>query len=296
MRRPGAAANGWLIDQLLGEPPAALHPVAWFGRAMTRLESHTYRDDRTAGMVHVAIGVGGAWLTGLALRGVVGRAGSTGLATAVSVAGRMLLDEATAAVDAVEAGDLDRARARLPGLVGRDPRHLDEPEVLRAVIESVAENTVDAVVAPLVWAAIGGAPAVLAHRAANTLDAMVGHRDARYEQFGWASARLDDALNWVPARVAAATVIVLVPARAGDIWRSVRNDAARHPSPNGGVIESAFAAALGIRLGGTNRYGDTIEHRGVLGSGPPPTVADARQAIRLARAVGAVVAAGLAIT
>jgi adenosylcobinamide-phosphate synthase len=290
------AAAGWLLDAALGEPPASLHPVAWFGTAMSAIEERVYRDDRLVGVGVAAVGIGGAWLFGRGLTRLFGPVLATTLATGVSVAGRMLDREACAVVDAVEGGDLDAARSRLPSLVGRDPSQLDGPEILRAVVESVAENTVDAVIAPILWAAVGGAPAVLAHRAANTLDAMFGHRSARYRRFGWASARLDDILNFVPARLAAVAVAVLVPGRARHVWEGVRRDAGRHPSPNGGVIEAAVAAALAVRLGGTNRYGTSIEDRGSLGSGDLPNVTDARRAILLVRRAGGLVAAGAAIS
>lgn len=291
-----AAAAGWAIDRAVGEPPTPMHPVAWFGTAMTRLESHTYRDACGAGAVHVAVGVSGAWLVGRLTTRLLGAPIATAVATALSVAGRMLLAEASAIVDAVERHDLDDARRRLPALVGRDPSHLDEHDVLRAVVESVAENTVDAVIAPLFWATLGGAPAVLAHRAANTLDAMVGHRNQRYRRFGRAAAKLDDALNWLPARLAATGVAALVPSRRREIWRSVRHDAPSHPSPNAGVIEGAVAAALGIRMGGTNHYGGHIEYRGILGSGDPPSVADARRAIALAGRLGGLAAVAALVT
>jgi adenosylcobinamide-phosphate synthase len=135
----------------------------------------------------------------------------------------------------------------------------------------------------LMWAAIGGAPGVLAHRAVNTLDAMVGHHSARYEHFGWATARLDDFANWLPARLSAASTAALHPSRARHILAVVRRDASQHPSPNGGVIESAFAAALGITLGGTNRYADYVEARGLLGSGRPAATSDIAAAVKLAR-------------
>src|SRR5262249_41107178 len=156
-----------------------------------------------------------------------------------------------------------------------------EKEVARAAVESVAENTVDAVVAPALWAALAGAPGVLAYRAVNTLDAMVGHRSTRYARFGWASARLDDAANWVPARVTAALVAAARPARAAAIASAVRHQAPAHPSPNAGVAEAAFAAALGVRLGGRNAYGDRVELRPALGDGPPPAPADVARAVRL---------------
>src|SRR5204863_6463621 len=124
--------------------------------------------------------------------------------------------------------------------VGRDPSELDESGVARAVVESVAENTVDAVVAPACWAAVFGAPGVLAHRAVNTLDAMVGHRSARYARFGWAAARLDDGAAWVPARLTAVLVALVRPRAARLVWQAVRRDAPAHPSPNAGVAEAAF--------------------------------------------------------
>ncbi len=254
---------------------------------MHRLEGHTYRDSRAAGLVHVAIGTGLAGLAGLGLTRLLGRAASTAVAAYVAIAGRMLAAEATGVLDAVERADLDTARRRLPALVGRDAACLAEAEIVRAVTESVAENTVDAVMAPLFWSAIGGAPGVLVHRAVNTLDAMIGHHSRRYERFGWAAARLDDALNWIPARLGAIGVAVLRPRRAGHIVTTVRTDAGRHPSPNGGVIEATFAAALDVRLGGRNVYAGREEDRGTLGSGSPPAVADARRALRLARDLGA---------
>lgn len=281
-----AAGAGLLADRVLGELPIDPHPVALFGDAMRRVEDRVWRDERAAGVRYAAlgtaIGVGG----GLAVR-------STAAATFVSTAGRMLGDVATGIGRHLEEGDLDRARAALPALVGRDPSALDEKELARAVVESVAENTVDAVVAPAFWAVVAGAPGAFGHRAVNTMDAMVGHRSARYERFGWASARLDDAANYVPARVTAALVAMCRPGAARDVVRVVRRDAGAHPSPNAGVAEAAFAAALGVRLGGTNRYGDRTEHRAELGDGSPPRAADVRRAVALSRDVTGTLAAVL---
>ena len=200
--------------------------------------------------------------------------------------------ETAASIEAtLEQGDLAAARAQLPALVGREPSQLDEPEIARAVVESVAENTVDAVVAPALWAATAGAPGVFAYRAVNTLDAMVGHRSARYEHFGWASARLDDMAGLIPARVTAGLVVAVRPGAASRVARAVREDAPAHPSPNAGIAEAAFAAALGLRLGGTNRYGDRVERRPALGKGHTPRPGDIRAAVRLSRDVtGALVA------
>lgn len=237
-----------------------------------------------AGVAHAAVGVG----LGVAAGTLVG---SPAVATYLAVAGRMLTDVADEVGEALVAGELGRARSLLPALVGRDPSALDEDEVARAVVESVAENTVDAVVAPALWAVVAGAPGAFAHRAVNTMDAMVGHRSPRYATYGTASARLDDAMAWVPARVTAALVAAVRPTTAGQVWRTVRRDAPAHPSPNAGVAEAAFAAALGIRLGGPVRYGDRIEDRPVLGDGPPAGPTDIVRATRLAAEVTAALAA-----
>jgi adenosylcobinamide-phosphate synthase len=235
-----------------------------------------YRDRRSAGVVHAMVGIGLAAGTGAMVR-------STALSTYVAVAGRALGEAADDVARALDAGDLEHARELLPALVGRDPSQLDEKEIARAAVESVAENTVDAVVAPACWALLAGAPGVLGYRAVNTLDAMVGHRSERYERFGWASARADDVANWVPARVTAALVAAVRPASARAVWRAVVDDAPGHPSPNSGVAEAAFAAALGLRLGGENRYGDRVEVRPSLGTGRPAEPADIAAAVRLSR-------------
>lgn len=288
-----AIASGWVLDRVFGEPPAGWHPVARFGSLMHAIERRTYRPTRAAGVRHLAIGVTIGIAAGVAAERLVGKRAAAALAAVVSIAGRMLADEADAVLTKLEHGDLAGARDRVRSLVGRDTSDLDETELCRAVIESLAENTVDAVVAPLCWAAVAGAPGVLVHRAANTLDAMVGHRSARYVQFGWASARFDDAMNYVPARVAVLATAALRPRRLGAIARAVRSDARAHPSPNGGVIEAAAAAALGVRLGGENRYDGRRESRGVLSDGPEPDIAAARRAISLTTAVGALVAVGV---
>ena len=264
------------------------HPVALFGSLMAALEEPMWRDRRSAGLAYTALGVGIGAGAGAALR-------STAAATALAVAGRLLGETASAVVGALEAGDLGGARSLLPSLAGRDPSTLDEAEVVRAVVESVAENTVDAVVAPALWGALLGAPGALGYRAVNTLDAMVGHHSPRYERFGWASARLDDVAAWAPARATAALVATVRPAAAGDVWRAVRVDAPNHPSPNAGVAEAAFAAALGIRLGGTNRYGDRVEARAPLGAGRPPEVADIAAAVDLSHQVGLALATALVV-
>ena len=287
LARPAAAALGLLLDRAFGEPPARLHPVSWFGQAMLLAERADYRDSRAAGAVHALIGVAAGVGAGALL-------GSAALGTGLAVAGRSLGESALTVGQALDRGDLAAARAALPALVGRDPAGLDEAEIARAVVESVAENTVDAVVAPAFWAAVCGAPGALGYRAVNTLDAMVGHRSTRYHAYGWASARLDDAANYLPARLTAALVAAVRPGSAADIWRAVRGQAPAHPSPNAGVAEAAFAAALGLRLGGCNRYGDRVEHRPWLGQGRPAARSDIGPAVRLSSDVSWLLTAGLA--
>jgi adenosylcobinamide-phosphate synthase len=278
------AAAGVMADRLLGEPPAVAHPVARFGSVMRGVETRLYRDARDAGAAHAALGVGLAAAAGAAL-------GSPAAAAYIAVAGRALGQAALDVEAALVRDDLDAARALLPALVGRDPSQLDEPAIARAAVESVAENTVDAVVAPALWTAAAGAPGVFVYRAVNTLDAMVGHRSSRYEQFGWASARLDDLAGLIPARVTAGLVAAVRPGAAGRVARAVHDDAPAHPSPNAGIAEAAFAGALGLRLGGANRYGDRVEERPALGDGRAPEPRDIRAAVRLSRDVtGALIA------
>ncbi len=288
MPRPLGAAAGLALDRCLPEPPGTVHPVALFGIVMTGLERRIHRDARGAGIVHALAGLA----LGLAAGAVVR---STALATSSAVAGRALAAAAGDVGRSLGDGDLERARALLPSLVGRDPAGLGPDEIARAVVESVAENTVDAVVAPAFWGAVAGAPGALGYRAANTLDSMVGHRSTRYANYGWASARLDDALAWVPARLTAALVAVVRPRSARAVWVAVRDQAPAHPSPNAGVAEAAFAAALGVRLGGANRYGDRVEARAALGTGRPVAADDIGAAVRLSRDVCAALAAGLAL-
>ncbi|WP_445400144.1 cobalamin biosynthesis protein [Streptomyces sp. LE64] len=284
------ATAGLIGDLLLGDPRRG-HPVAAFGRAAGALEHLLWRDHRGWGALHTALCAGGA--AGAAA--LVARAAApsrtasvalTAAATWAVVGGTSLGREAAAVGAALAVGDLAAARRRLPHLCGRDPEALDADGIARAVVESVAENTSDAVVGALVWGAIGGVPGLVGFRAVNTLDAMVGHRSPRHRRFGWASARLDDVAGWPGARLTGALAVAAggAPAAAARAWRA---DARRHPSPNAGVAESAFAGALGVRLGGTLSYGGRVEHRPVLnGDGRAVTVADIDRAVRLSRRVG----------
>lgn len=299
-------ALGWAADQAFGDPRRG-HPVAGFGAAAAALERRTYAADRAHGVAHVAILVGGAAVAGAILeRAVASHAGRhaalVATATWAVLGGRSLVREAGIIHGQLDRGDLTAARVQVRNLVGRDTASLDADGVARACIESLAENTSDAVVAPLLWGAVAGVPGLLAYRASNTLDAMVGHRSSRYERFGWAAARLDDLVNWAPARVTAALALAAAPAahvvaeggagppRQGSATAgiaAVRRDAHRHPSPNAGVVEAAFAGVLGVSLGGSNVYDGRAEDRGVLGDGPPAGVNDIPRATHLAQLVSA---------
>ncbi|MGY1787035.1 cobalamin biosynthesis protein [Geodermatophilus sp. SYSU D00698] len=293
----GAAADVLLAD------PARRHPVAGFGTVAAALERRVWRDSRAAGAGYAAVLVAGAAGLGAAVdratrgRPAVRTAAAAAAAWAV-LGGTSLGRAATAMAGALEAGDLPAARALLPTLAGRDPSTLDEAELARATVESVAENTSDAAVAPLVWGALAGLPGLLGYRAVNTLDAMVGHRSPRHARFGWAAARADDVANWLPARLTAALTVACAPlagGSAGGALRVWRRDGAAHPSPNAGRCEAAAAGALGLRLGGRNVYGSRVEDRPVLGDGAAPASSDVARAVRLSRAVWLAAAAAAAV-
>jgi adenosylcobinamide-phosphate synthase len=288
---------GYGADLVLGDP-ARWHPVAGFGRLAAAVERAVYVPSRLRGAVHTGLLVGAAALAGHVL-GRWSRGAALPVLTWVALGGRSLRRESRRVAQALDDADLEGARAALPALAGRDPEELCEDEICRAVVESVAENTSDAVVGALLWGAVAGPAGVAAYRAANTLDAMVGHRNERYAEFGWTAARLDDLLSWPGARAGALLTALCAPAAGGGpaaTWRVVRRDGAAHPSPNAGWMEAAFAGALGLRLGGPLSYGGRLEQRPRLGDGRAPTTADVHRANRLSLAVGtaAAVTAGLA--
>lgn len=280
-------ALGWIADRALGDPRRG-HPVAVFGTWAGWVESRTHRDSRAAGVLTEAL-----VLTPLIALGVTAgrlpapaRAAATASLTWAALGGTSLGREGLAVHDLLDSGDLPGARVRVRSLVGRRTEDLDADEIARAAVESVAENTSDAVVGTLVWGALLGPLGVLLHRGANTLDAMHGHRTPRYARFGWAAARLDDVLGWLPARLTVLATAAAAPRRASEVVRVARTDAKAHPSPNAGPVEGGFAAALSIRLGGRLVYASGVEERGLLGSGPAPTIEDLPRAVALARRVG----------
>jgi adenosylcobinamide-phosphate synthase len=298
-------ATGVALDALIGDPRRG-HPVAAFGRLAAGLETRMYADSRLRGALHTGACLAAATGPAVAAHRLtrdhpLPRAAALAAGVWAVTGARSLRQTADRAALHLDTNDLAAARAVLPGLCSRDPSQLGPKELARAVVESVAENTSDAAVAPLLWAAAAGLPGLAAYRAVNTLDAMVGYRSARYRRFGWAAARLDDVANWAPARLSAVLAAACAPVAGGSpggALRAARRDGGRHPSPNAGCPEAAFAGALGLRLGGASTYQGVTESRPELGNGRPPEPGDIRRAQRLSRAVtiaAAVLAAGLAL-
>jgi adenosylcobinamide-phosphate synthase len=262
MRLEYQIAIAMLLDLAFGDPRWMPHPVRLIGRLIEVLEGAARRaipDVRLAGsLTALAVILTAALATG-ALIGVAGWLHPR-LGDAVSIlllyttlAARDLADHSNGVYRALARFDLAEARRLVSWLVGRDTERLTEPEVVRAAVESVAENTVDGIIAPLFFAALGGPVAAMAYKAASTLDSMIGYRNERYIDFGRTAARIDDGANWLPARLAApiiAAAAAVTGQRASEAWRIARRDGRKHMSPNAGIAEAAFAGALGVRLGG----------------------------------------------
>jgi len=297
----GAALKRWqrilwaaALDTLLGDPPWRFHPARLMGRLATRLESPGRRlvaEEKLAGAL-VATAVVGC--TVAAVGGVLGLARrlhpwAEDLASVVmlywALAARDLADHARRVECALTRGDLAGARTAVGRIVGRDTEVLDEEGVVRATVESVAENTVDGVIAPLFWAFVGGAPAAMAFKAVSTLDSTFGYRNERYLRFGWASARLDDVANYLPARVAVPLVALGAALLGGSptrVGQTVKQYGRKHASPNSGLAEAAFAGSLGVRLGGPlYRQGEPVELPFIGTAEKPLTVDRIREAVRL---------------
>ena len=295
--RPLGLALGVLADAVFADPRRG-HPVAGFGRAAAALEARLYADDVRRGAVFTGIAVAGPVAAGAMVQRVARRRPVLGtLVTAAAtwavLGGTSLAREGQAMASSLEAGDLPAARHRLRNLCARQAGGLGAAELTRATVESLAENTSDAVVAPLVWGAVAGVPGLLGYRAVNTLDAMVGYTSPRYLRFGRVPARLDDLVNLLPARLTAGLTVLAAAVVGGHpitAWRVLRRDGGRHPSPNAGRPEAAAAGALGLRLGGANQYHGTVERRPELGDGRAPDIPDLRRAVRLGRVVGGLAA------
>jgi adenosylcobinamide-phosphate synthase len=292
-------ALAMLLDVTLGDPHWLLHPARIMGAAISWGEDtlHTgdgQQDLRRGAVLATAVVVLSAGVT-WAIIEICDRVDPTlGALVALAIAWTTLaargLDSAAREVqDALLRGDEPAARRAMPALVGRDPASLDRDAMIRATVESVAENASDGVIAPLLFLFLGGPVGAIAYKAINTLDSMIAHRDERYTYFGRFAARLDDAANWVPARVTALCIIGASEAwsrRASDAYSVWRRDAGKHESPNAGHPEAAMAGALGIQLGGAAVYeGEKIE-RALLGEAVGPAkveaIASARTILKVA--------------
>jgi adenosylcobinamide-phosphate synthase len=283
------------IDAALGWPDRVHarigHPVTWIGALIAALEARFNRGGvwrkRLMGALCVAIVLAAAILPAAMLEaalpdGAIGLILSAILAWPL-IAARSLHTHVAAVSEPLAAGDLERARAAVAMIVGRDPSRLDAAGVARAGIESLAENASDGVTAPLFWGVVLGLPGIVAYKAINTLDSMIGHRNDRYEDFGKVAARLDDAANLIPARLTG-LVFALVSGRPGAALGVMRRDARHHRSPNAGWPEAAMAGALGIRLSGPRVYGGRIAEEPWVNDGAPdPGSGDMRRALALYR-------------
>ncbi|MDX2251465.1 MAG: adenosylcobinamide-phosphate synthase CbiB [Nitrospira sp.] len=302
------------LDALVGDPRRVPHPVRLIGRCIASVDRRVRALCQTtmslriagvclAGGLPIMTYAIGAFLIEEAdrLAGWLGSVLSVGLAS-MTLAGRDLWDHVRAVDGPLQAGDLPAARRAVAMIVGRDTEALSDSEVARATVETIAESAADGVIAPLFYLAIGGAPLALAYKAINTLDSMIGHKDERYSDFGWASARLDDLANWIPARAAAVLLLLGAGLGTGQIervrqgWRVFRRDGGKHPSPNSGRPEAAMAGILGVRLGGINFYGGVAQERPVLGAEGRPVepgdIASAAKIMAAASVLGVCFAAG----
>lgn len=298
LRRQARLTLAALIGEAaVGYPPrlhrVLPHPVVGLGALIDAAERRLNRPERSsaarrvAGAATVAGVAGVAALAGLAASRLPGSAPVA--AATLGLAQRSLHDHVAAVALALEAADLAAARLAVGCIVGRDTADLDETGVAAAAIESLAESFNDGVVAPAFWLAVAGLPGLYAYKAVNTADSLIGHREPRWRDFGWAAARTDDVMNLTPARLAGALIATagglgsgLGPV-LGDGWRIMLRDARHHASPNAGWPEAAMAGALGVRLGGPVAYEGVMTERPTFGDGPAPTAADLRRALGIYR-------------
>lgn len=278
----GIALTAFALDHVFGEPSSRRHPLVAFGRYASAIERRRYKPDRTSGIVALALAVvpivAVAWLL---TRSDLFGALIAALLLYAAIGLRSLREHVEPVADALDAGDLETARSLVGRVVSRDTGALDASQVATAATETVLENGNDAVFGALFWFAVAGAPGAVAYRLVNTLDAMWGYRNERYEHFGWAAAKLDDLLNWIPARLTAFTYALFGHfERALACWRT---QAPAWDSPNAGPVMAAGAGALGVRLGGAAPYDGKWYERPVLGEGDPPRAQDVRRALALVR-------------
>lgn len=284
---PAIALIALFLDVIFGWPDRWYrrigHPVTWLGRLIGALEQQLNRGQarRLKGIATTLIAIAAAALPAILLQDLLGVWGAAILAWPL-VAARSLHDHLRAVLHPLQRGDLTAARHATAMIVGRDVTQADQAALTRASLESLAENASDGVIAPLFWAMVAGLPGIAAYKAINTLDSMIGHKNARYHQFGWFAARLDDVANWLPARL---TALLLALASGNPrSWRIARRDARAHRSPNAGWPEAAMAGALNVRLSGPRAYGDRTSAEPWLNeAAPDPQVADLDRGIGLYR-------------
>ncbi len=289
------------IDAAIGEQPwsyrGSRHPVELLGWLIGRLDrawNHEAADDKhrqlaggAAILVAVAVAGGTGWLIAAALHSLPFGWTIEALLMSAFIAQHGLHAHVAAVAEGLERRGLEGGRAAVAHIVGRDPESLDSSGVSRAALESLAENFSDGVVAPLFWGLLLGLPGMLAYKAVNTADSMIGHRTRRHEAFGWAAARLDDLANLVPARIAGAllalSALFLPRTSAGAAFAAMLRDAGKHRSPNAGWPEASMAGALGLALAGPRRYGGTIVNDAWMGEGgrSNATAADIRRGLRI---------------
>ncbi|WP_226629064.1 adenosylcobinamide-phosphate synthase CbiB [Alloyangia pacifica] len=299
--------GGMALDLAMGWPDGFYtrvgHPVTWLGRAITALERRLNRGGRRrrlwlgalTTLLIVAIAALPAFtVQALLPEGIAGSLIGAVLAWPL-IAMRSMHDHVAAVARPLAAGDLDAARRAVSMIVGRDPATLDAAGIARAATESLAENSSDGIIAPLFWGAVAGLPGIAAYKAVNTLDSMIGHRSPRFEAFGKCAARLDDAVNWIPARLTGLLFALASGRHLPKALRVMGRDAPKHRSPNAGWPEGAMAAALNVRLSGPRIYGDRIADEPWLnGSAPDPAPRDLARALRLYRRTMALCALALA--
>jgi adenosylcobinamide-phosphate synthase len=291
----GAMVVALAVDAVLGWPERLFriigHPVTWLGRLIEALDAAWNRDSdppafrRAAGVVTMfaatALPVVLAWIVQAQLTTEWSRIVIAGILAWPFVALRSLHDHVAAVAHPLQSGDIEAARAAVSRIVGRDPLSLDEAAIARAAIESLAENTSDGIVAPVFWGVLFGLPGIVGYKAINTLDSMIGHRTPRYEAFGWAAARLDDVVNFIPARLTCVLFASLSAQPRVAMWCMMR-DGARHRSVNAGWVEAAMAGALGVRLSGPRIYHGIVANEPWLNEAArDPLAADIGRALKL---------------
>lgn len=274
-----------ILDTLIGDPQTKWHPVALIGRLIAWYESLFYHvDDKRwqhyfYGTMTVLATLGTVCLISVFILGLSGFINDwlyyviEIIFVYVTISPRALTKAGLGIYKLLKRKQINRARQAVSMIVGRNTKELDEGEITRATIETIAENTIDGIVSPLLFFAVLGPLGAILYRTANTLDSMIAYRNERYMYFGWFAARLDDVLNFIPARIAGILFVIaayLLPLDGKQAWRILRRDASKHPSPNGGYAEAPTAGALHIRLGGHNKYGETMTFRAYMGDAQQP--------------------------